>query len=88
MNPTVAEVGGLWRLQRSYLRRIDSCNTQLKAQGPSSTYDESKDKKKSSVNLRSMPRFAPAAAEAAFSTHTFHHNHRQIDKYIHRYIYT
>ena len=33
----------------SYLRRIDSCITQLKAQGPSRTCDESKEEVKKEV---------------------------------------
>jgi len=34
----------------SYLRLIDSCITQLKAQGPSWTCSESKDEKKRRIN--------------------------------------
>ena len=44
----MSELVGVWRLcggteAGSYLRLIDSCLTQLKAQGPSRTCDESKE---------------------------------------------
>ena len=42
----------------SYLRLIDSCITQLKAQGPSRTCNESKEKKKHRVFIGAQDRMA------------------------------
>ena len=44
----------------SYLRRIDSCVTRLKAQGPSRTCNESKEEEGETV-IASIARFRPSA---------------------------
>ena len=50
----------------SYLRLIDSCITQLKAQGPSRTCNESKEEEKGSCLPKEL---GGGATRGAYSTH-------------------
>ena len=51
----------------SYLRLIDSCTTQLKAQGPSRTCNESKEEEE--VLTHALSRSVPARSGLVFEAH-------------------